>query len=257
MRLSILNLVVILSFALPGSANPSRGAVPVSYSADYVGQFHGLPVRAKAHRELRKLEDGTWRITFSVNSMFIDISETSDFTIQDNRVLPIRYTYRRKGIGKNKDETTTYNWQTMTADHRTGNDRQTLELQPRTLDRLLSQQQLRQDVRALWQASSGEPEHVEQSTPELHYLVANGDQLKEYRFRIAGHELLDTKFGPMQTVRVERVRENSEKQTHFWLAIEFEYLLVRLRQTKGQKVQFEINLKAIDHLGGHQVESNQ
>ena len=64
----------------------------------------------------------------------------------------------------------------------------------------------------------------------LKYAIADGGQMKEYRFEIVAEERLDTPMGEVDTVKVMRSRDDDDRVTYAWLAPKWDYLLVRLEQ---------------------------
>ncbi len=235
---------LLLLLALPG-INQTTTAEPVEFSAEYIGEYQGLPIKARGLRELRKLEDGTYQLMSSAQAMFVSVSEVSEFTIEEGRAVPIRYLYQRQGIGKNRDEAALFNWPDSTVNHKGI----MLDIQPGTLDKLLYQYQLRADIRTLMEGPLMEGQMTTAVEPLFSYQIPDNGRLKEYSFKITGQELLDTPLGDTPTVRVDRIRDDN-KQTTLWLATEHEYLLVRLRQARGNNKGFEINLSAISYPAG-------
>lgn len=61
--------------------------------------------------------------------------------------------------------------------------------------------------------------------------VASKGKLEQWRFLIAGTETIDTGRGRIQAVRVERVRDNPDRKTLSWHAIEYAWLPVKVEQT--------------------------
>ena len=109
-------------------------------------------------------------------------------------------------------------------------------VRPGALDKLSYQVKLRADV---MKALASDDENV-----ELTYLIADEEEFKQYRFKIIGEEVLATPLGEFNTVRVDRIRDTSERQTSFWLAIDYEFLLVKLKQLENKNRGFELNLQA-------------
>ena len=60
--------------------------------------------------------------------------------------------------------------------------------------------------------------------------VAHADGLRDWRFRTAGEETIDTPSGAVRTIKVERVRDDADRQTISWHDPARGYLAVRLRQ---------------------------
>ena len=219
-------LIPIALVAFAASANP------IEFRAEYRGDFVGLPVQAKAVRELTRMDNGHYRLTSSAEALFVSITESSEFTYEDERWLPDSYHYQRQGLGKNKNEQHFFDWPEMTMNYRDT----VVAAEPGALDKLSYQLKLRADV---MKALASDDNNV-----ELSYLIADEEKFKQYRFRIIGEEVLATPLGEINTVRVDRIRETSERQTSFWLAIDYEFLLVRLKQLETRNRGFELNLQA-------------
>ena len=231
-------LACSLLMLLP-SINQQVAAELKEFNTEYIGKLQGLPFKVRVQRSLRKLEKGTYQLAYSARGMFITVSEVSEFTIADGRVVPMHYLYQRKGVGKNKHESVHFNWSDLTVKTKGS----LLDIQPGTLDKLLYQYQLREDVRLFMSKQAALIESP--NPPSLVYQIIDAGRLKEYRFRVAGQEQLDTPLGDTSTVRVERVRTDNKRQTSLWLATEHDYLLVRLRHVGKDKKPFEINLSAL------------
>ncbi|MDA0979551.1 MAG: DUF3108 domain-containing protein [Proteobacteria bacterium] len=206
-------------------------AQPLEYRAEYVAEYRGLPVRAKGIRELVRLEDNRYRMSSLATSFLAKISETSEFVLEGDTLQPQGYQYRRTGLGKNKSESSQFDWASglLIAGDLTS------ELAPGTHDKLSYQYQLRLDV--------AEAITTGVNDPILEYLVADEEKRKLYRFEIVGEETIETPVGAMNTVRVERLREDSNRETIFWLAVDHDFVLVKFIQLEGDK-GFELNLSS-------------
>jgi len=229
-KLKISKLILIILWPALSLAEPAVD--PSLFKAAYVAQFQGLPVTAKGARELQRLENGDYRLTSSATSVLARVLETSEFSFAGGQLKPIRYDYTRRGMGKSKQAFIVFDYVSKTLQHQDGNS----ELIGRTLDKLSYQYQLTLDLANL---ASSEP-----SSNTFEYVVADGDKLKHYRFRIAGEEVLTTPTGDILTVKIERVREHdSDRQTTFWLAKDHDYLLTKFKQQEDGK-SFELNLES-------------
>lgn len=206
-------------------------AGPAVFHAEYVAEYQGLPIKVKGIRELIKLDENRYRLVSSANSIFAQIIESSEFTLNESSLVPLNYEYIRKGLGKNKHESSYFDWTSSVVEH----DGTTSKLNPGTLDKLSYQVQLRTDVA---RSLNGAGLNL-----LLEYEIADEEKRKLYRFRIAGEETLKTPVGELRTIRVDRVRTGSKRQTTLWLAIDHEFLLVKLKQIEEDK-GFELNLRA-------------
>jgi hypothetical protein len=62
---------------------------------------------------------------------------------------------------------------------------------------------------------------------------------------VVDHETLVLPYGTVKTIKVERIYENSERQTIAWFAPELDYALVRIWKGKSGVEQFDIQLKEL------------
>ena len=75
----------------------------------------------------------------------------------------------------------------------------------------------------------------------MSYPVISRGKLKQYNYQIIGREVLNTPLGPLNTVKVQRVRKDNKRQTIVWLATDWDYLTVGLEQKEnGDSHQMKI-----------------
>ena len=142
--------------------------------------------------------------------------------------------YNRKGVGKNRKDRLIFDWQSNTASFAETD----YTVAPGTLDKLLYQVQMRQDLMA---AGKG-------TWPKMHYQIADRNRLREYEFQITGEEIIETPIGKFNTVKATRIRRDSDRITTFWMAPEYDFLLIRLKQIED-KGGFELLLKEAEFNG--------
>lgn len=76
--------------------------------------------------------------------------------------------------------------------------------------------------------------------------ITDGKNLKEYEYRLVARETLSTPMGDMNTMHFEKVRDADDKRGfEFWLAIEHDYLPVRLRYIEKDGRPFDSNVVEI------------
>ncbi len=108
------------------------------------------------------------------------------------------------------------------------NELDNLAYAERSLDRLSFQLQLQQDLLL--------------DKPNVTYKIVHNQNIKNNQFDIIGEEIITTKAGDLKTLKIKVIRENSSLITFIWVATEWQFLLVRLIQLKGNKEQFSIEL---------------
>ena len=207
---------------------------PSLYRAVYKADYKGLPVTAKGIRELSRDENGVYTLSSTASSFLGSITESSVFNIVDEKIRPIEYQYHRSGIGKNRDAVLTFNWQEMTVLNNVQSKPWQMTITEASLDKLIYQLQMREDLSAI--KESGE------AWPLLHYEIADGGKLKSYAFEVVGPEIIDTPLGKIDTLKIIRIRHRKNRETAFWLAPKYEFLLVRLQQLEGNGKGFELHL---------------
>lgn len=220
------------------------GAEPSTYRAVYRADYKGLPFSAKGLRQLKKVDHNRYLLTSSARSFLASVTESSLLEWSDDkRLVPIEYHYHRKGIGRNRTAILNFDREK----NKVRNDVQSkpwfMDVPDDVLDKLGYQLQMRLDLADRQNPMSGQP---------LSYSIADGGKLKTYEFRVLGEEWTDTPIGRFKTLKVTRVRENKRRTTTFWLAIDWEYLLVRFKQTGSDGGGFEMLLKEAE-IGGNRV----
>lgn len=222
--------LLIIGLLLSGSI---AVADPTPFRAVYKTDYKGLPVSATAIRELKQVSDHQYLFTSTAKSFFISVTEQSLFYWQD-RAIPLEYQYSRKGIGKNRDDRMTFDWQSNTATR----EELDFDIIPGTLDRLLYQLQMREDLNA----ADGD------QWPKMQYEVADRGRTRVYNFEVTGREVISTPLGDIDTIRATRIRKDNERVTTFWLAPDYDFLLVRFLQQE-EKGGFELLLKEVEFDG--------
>ncbi|MCX7628076.1 MAG: DUF3108 domain-containing protein, partial [Methylophilaceae bacterium] len=62
--------------------------------------------------------------------------------------------------------------------------------------------------------------------------VANGKKLKTYTYDFEGEEWFETRLGTFRTWRIVKSNAERDDKMEFWLAVDYRYLPVRIRQTE-------------------------
>ena len=83
---------------------------------------------------------------------------------------------------------------------------------------------------------------LDDAEPDLNFLLVDEDEIDPQQFRILESEWIETSLGCLETVPVEKVRENSPRYTRAWHAPEFGNIQVRVEHGKrgGDHMEFRI-----------------
>ena len=207
------------------------------YKLLYKASYNGMSI--KAERELQPLPNGNWLLTTNAENFMASITEQGTFQIDANSAIHnISYQYERSVLGKKKTENLIYDHPNKLATYTTKKKHREVKLDKDYLNRLSYQVQLQQDL----------IDGVE----ALRYQVISRGRLKEYRFERVSEELLNTPMGDIRALRVNRIREDNERETSLWFAPDMEYLLVKLWQREEDGEEYELLLKE-GQLSGEQL----
>jgi hypothetical protein len=164
------------------------------------------------------------------------IDEQALFSISEKQqIIPQEYRYQRSLIGIKRSESQIFDWPNKTVEYSKDDKTKSVAIDSGLLDVITHKLQLRRDL---------------QSGKEiLSYPVISRGKLKQYVYQVIANEVLETAIGPLNTVKVQRVREDSKRQTIIWLATDWDYLAVRLEQKEnGDSHQMKILNGKIDNL---------
>lgn len=200
------------------------------FTASYSADMKNIPVNGRATHSLQQNTDGTWALKFHASMFVASLTEESTLTLDGDQVQPLTYHYQRKGLGRGRETTQTFDWATGEVRGVHKKEAFTLPAHPGLLDKTTYQIALQRDLMA--------------GKTEMTYLVVDGDDLDEYQFRVTGEDRVTTRNGQFNAVEVERIREpDAKRETTLWFAKDWNYLLVRLSQIETDGEHYQIVLK--------------
>lgn len=194
---------------------PAQQYKILPYQAEYKISNNSLTTTAQ--RNLSK-HGNQWHLSQHAKLMFIKVSEES--VIEDGALglRPLRYEYSNS-VSSKQDQKINFDWQKGSASDSKYRKPWTAPLTPGTFDQLSAQLQMRQALIA------GRFETAMVQT------VVNRGKHKTYRVEKIGEEIIDSPVGKLNTIKLRRSREGSDSETIVWLAKDWNYLIVRLKQT--------------------------
>ncbi len=214
--------MMLLTIASPAfSHTDSQTQSPINlYQANYAATFSGLNINAV--QKLEEIEPGIYRESLVAKNFIGKIHEQSTFRVTpDQQLVPIEYNYKRSVLGRDRTEIQSFDWQNSKVQYtKNGKSNDKLELKTGYLDMITHRLQLRRDLSAGKEVFS--------------YPVISRGKLKQYEYKVVSKQILDTAIGPLNTVKVVRVTDEDNKKISVWLACDWEYLIVRLEQSKGK-----------------------
>lgn len=210
------------------------------FSASYTADWKQLPVSGSAERSLSQISDKQWKLEFNASMLVAGLNEESTFTVDGKTFRPDSYRFSRSGLGKGKEIEQTFDWKAKEVIGRDRGDSVQLPLNSGMLDKSTYQLALQYDVAA--------------GKKSMSYQVVDGDEVETYDFRVLGEEMVETKAGQIDAIKVERVRDptQSKRKTTLWFAKNWDYLLVRLHQIEKDGKEYQIMLQE-GEVNGRQV----
>ncbi|NNA12257.1 DUF3108 domain-containing protein [Pseudomonas lundensis] len=200
------------------------------FKASYTADWKQLPMSGSAERSLTKGADNVWTLNFKASMLIASLNEVSTLKLEKDQPVPLSYHFERGGLGKAKKIDLNFNWKDMTV---TGTDNKTpvtVKLLTGMLDKSTYQLALQRDVLA--------------GKKSMSYQVVDGDEVDTYDFRVIGPEVVSTKAGKINAIKVERVRDPAQNKriTEMWFAKQWDGLLVALRQVEKDGKAYNIML---------------
>jgi hypothetical protein len=206
-------------------------AAPNEFMVNYDARYRGL--RALATISLAQQEDGAYlaRSLIAIKLMgatVTSIDESSLFDWVNERPWPRRYDFIQSGLGK-RQRSIRFDWEKNLAQAQVNDQLTELPLITLTLDEISIYTLIKQAI------SEGEQ--------DIFFNVIDRNQVKEYHYRLVGEEAVASPVGTFSALKVERVRENSERETQLWFSPAHEMLLIKISHRDPDGDEYEISIK--------------
>ncbi|MDG2141055.1 MAG: DUF3108 domain-containing protein, partial [Gammaproteobacteria bacterium] len=80
---------------------------------------------------------------------------------------------------------------------------------------------------------------------ELTFTIVNKNDIETYAYQILGEEKIVTPLGTFESIKIARTHsKNSGRETIFWLALDFEGILLRARQTTPSGINIFLEIQS-------------
>lgn len=212
----ILASAVLVALATPGAA--AQTPLP-AFEAEYEVIRNGKSIGSS--RMALRPEGDHWRYSSQSSGerglaslVGLRIDQQMDFQWQHGQPQPLTSSYEQKATLSSRSVQVRYDWSIgrYRLSDRRGEHEHTLPAG--TVDRYGS------GIAIAAQLAAGEREFV--------LPIAHADGVREWHFHVAGEETLETADGRVDTVRVERVRDDSDRRTISWHDPQRDHIAVRL-----------------------------
>jgi hypothetical protein len=173
------------------------------------------------HNSYKVLPDGSYVLKSEVGakglaSLFLGkLKQQSEGMVTEQGLRPSSYFYQY-GDNEDKMQRASFNWQAGELTMQNGKKTKTAPLVEGTQD-LLS---------FMYQFMFVPP------LEQMQLSIASGKKLGIYDYGFEGEETLSTKMGELRTIHIFRSRGDGDEKTELWLAVDYHYLPVKVRQTE-------------------------
>lgn len=211
-----------------------QASTPSPFTAEYEARFGGF--RAEASRSLEFNTNNRIEMTTSLQLKLLGqtVSSVAEQSIlmsdpDSEGYRPLGYAYVQKGLGK-RSRYIDFNWKDSIALTNSGDREKQIPLDGLTTDNLSAYLEIRKQLQA--------------GNSEVVFSGIDKGELEEFRFHVVGEEITTTSLGDFRAVKLERIREpGSDRTTEIWLALDWDYILIKLVQEEPGSSTIELELK--------------
>lgn len=222
-------IVVLVSIASMAFASPRPFIATYSANIDLI-----IDIPATATRKLYQSEDGMWHFINNASAVFAKQSERSELLFNDAGWSPLQYHYERQLFGRSRSIDINFSQNKARITTFANGEPWSQPWERGVQDRLSYQLQLREDLA--------------NKRATLEYRIADGGQIKNYRFVRLGEETLTTPGGTFICERLQLERQGQQHTTLLWMAKSLDYLTVRLIRVDAEGKEHILNLKSLEFL---------
>lgn len=230
-KLIRLTLILIISQGLSAQELPD-------FSANYLVELNSLQA-AELQQTLTTNTDGskTFKSATQAKGIFAFfkpdlVEETSIWRWENDTITPQSYLYQRTGGKKEKYIKLNFDWQSNQLYIYDKKQPWSLNLKPKTLDKLVYQLALMADLA--------------KDKITFSYHIADGGKLKTYTLKRLEKVTITTPLGSIATIKIIRKREpKKQRQTILWCAPTLNYLPIKLQHIEKDGSVFTATLRQL------------
>lgn len=218
---------VLFALCMISAAQGTRaGALPDDFSAQYAVSINNLKI-GESEVVLDAQSGGRYLYRSFARSTGIaklfrgdTVRESSLFLLHRERIRPLEYRFDHTGSKKERHALLNFDWQAQKVSNTVEGHTWEMEIPGDALDKLVVQLAVMMDL------SEGKQ--------KLSYAIADGGKLKEFQFVVVGEDRVRVPAGEFATVKLQRLRKDNDRTTHFWCAPSLGYLPVRIEQIEHE-----------------------
>ncbi len=236
--LTVFRLIVMTVLSIYLSPSIAQQHVIPDFSANYQVHLNGIQA-GELKRSLESKTDGKrlFKSETQAKGIFAFfkpeiIVETSLWHWNESTIETQSYLYSRKGGKKDKKVHLNFDWSNQRLHIDDGKQPWSLQLLPKTLDKLVYQLALMSDL------ANGKREFT--------YQIADGGKVKTYNIIILGEETVATPLGEFSAIKLLRKRERKkDRKTTLWCVPSLNYLPVQLEHIEKDGTVFTATIQTL------------
>jgi hypothetical protein len=79
----------------------------------------------------------------------------------------------------------------------------------------------------------------------LQYMIYDLGGIKEYNFINIGPFIVETSLGELNCIKLSRIRKNSARKTHVWLAVDYDYIPIKILQENNNEEVVTLSITSL------------
>lgn len=244
LNLFLFTLTVLCSFDSAFANKAMKEGEILEYQASYQLRWYSLDVGTSVH-SVQKIAPNHYRAEAlsypRISFLPFKAYDKSDFLVKGDQIIPLAY--ENETLEKiNRTPTPQplpalpgkliFDWEQKKINYLQSNIlTKTEDLKEKMQDQLSQHFQLHFDLK-------------NKKAPYT-YEVAGIKKTKTYTFQILREETIKTPIGDFATIKVEHISNNQERKTNFWLAKDYDYLIIKLEQFRKDKLIAESLIQSL------------
>jgi len=194
------------------------------YEAHYIIRWRGIEAGKSIHTLLKR-PNGQYHFQSHtkphLGMLPYHYLESSDFSWEEGKILPQHYHYNIHEGNRRKKGNVIFDWKNHKLHNHELAEPWEHALEQGVHDKITQGLSLRHAIKT--------------GQPNLDYVVAEIDKIKNYTFTVRRKERIKTQLGLLETLVLEHTSEKGHRTT-LWLAINYDYLPVKMAQSRSGKV---------------------
>ena len=213
------------------AASPSLLS-PAPFNAQYDVSLNGNN-QLKGSRTLTEFQNDngekTYTLEYKAKHLLFKIKEQSTFRWIDNKLIPQLYKSERSHLFGSRKKSVQFDWPSNTANFTYKKKNGHFTLEPGVIDPLST----------LFVIAT----KIQQGLTHISIRETDDNDIETREYSVDGTEILSTPIGQLKTIKVSLHRKES---TQIWLAVDLNYLAVKVRKESKNGDTYELNIREYD-----------